>query len=342
MKRHVAASAAIAAAATLAVALAGCTGAGGTAGGGGGTGDSGTIKLAVSYPNSAIGDPFWISMECGVTQEAKKQGVTVTFKDSPDSDTGHVAQALDGAALTNPDGLITAGSGTSANNAKIQSVQSSGIPVVVNNSANDPEVAWTSIISSSDNSKFAEYVAKDIGADSGTVGILGGIAGFAILDARWQPMADALKTAAPGLKVLPPQYDNFEVNKAASAASALIVAHPDLKAIYAVSGPEGQGAASAVQQAGKTGQVKVYTYDATPEVVAGISSGAISAALAQSPYNQGAAAVKALAAYLKDAKKGAPVTRDGSQDQQLPLMILDKSNINDPASAPYQYKTTCD
>jgi ABC-type sugar transport system substrate-binding protein len=338
MKRHVAIAAA--AAITIAVGLAGCTGAGGT---GGGTGSASTkdIKLAGSFPNASIGDPFWISMECGATQTAKKLGVSLTMKDAPDSDTGHVAQALDAAALLNPDGIVTAGSGSSANNAKIQSLQAAGTPVVVTNGPNVPEVAYASVISSSDNTDFAKFVAKDIGSKSGSVGILGGIAGYAVLDARWKPMAEALKSVAPGITVLDPQYDNFDRTKASSAASALIVAHPDLKAIYAVSGPEGEGAAAAVQQAGKSRVIKVYTYDGTPEVVSAIKSGVISAALAQSPYKQGQAAVTALVDYVKAHPKGGAVKRDKSKDQTLDLKILTKANIDSPDSQPYQYQATC-
>jgi ABC-type sugar transport system substrate-binding protein len=339
MKRHVAIVVAVTATA-LAVTLTGCTGTGGTAGGSGNS-SAKEIKLAGSFPNASIGDPFWISMECGVTQQAKKLGVEVTMKDAPDSDTGHVAQALDAASLLNADGIVTAGSGSTANNAKIESLQRGGVPVVIVNGPNVPEVAYADVISSSDNSGFAKYVAKDIGAAKGTVGILGGIAGYAVLDQRWKPMAEALKTAAPGITVLDPQYDSFDRTKASSAASALIVAHPDLKAIYAISGPEGAGAAAAVQQAGKAGKVKVYTYDGTPEVIAGIKSGTISAALAQSPYKQGAAAVKLLVQYLKDAKKGAAVVRDKTKDQSLDLKILTKSNIADSASKDYEYRSTC-
>ena len=61
----------------------------------------------------------------------------------------------------------------------------------------------------------------------------------------------------------------------------MIVANPDLKAIYAITGPEGEGAAAAVQQAGKAGQIKIYSYGANESEVAGLKKGVFAALCSQ-------------------------------------------------------------
>ncbi len=68
---------------------------------------------------------------------------------------------------------------------------------------------------------------------------------------------------------------------AAQAASALIQKYPDLAGIACVEAAGGSGAATAVREAGKTGQIKIISMDRDNEVLEGIADGIISATVAQ-------------------------------------------------------------
>ena len=125
-----------------------------------------------------------------------------------------------------------------------------------------------------------------------------------------------------------------------AAASALITGNPDLTAIYAVSGPEGEGAAAAVEEAGKSGQIKVYSYDATPAQVEALRAGTITALLAQPSALIGAEAVKAAVAYVSAHPNREPVPA-GTDVNELALKVLDKDNVDKPESADYIYAATC-
>jgi hypothetical protein len=94
-------------------------------------------------------------------------------------------------------------------------------------------------------------------------------------------------------------------------------------------------------QAGKTGQIKIYTYDATPEIVQDLQTGTIRAALAQSPYQMGVDAVKAIIAYARDHKSNQPVSPDSSASVTMPLKILTKANVNSASSKPFEYQSAC-
>jgi hypothetical protein len=52
--------------------------------------------------------------------------------------------------------------------------------------------------------------------------------------------------------------------------------------------------------------------------------------------------VKAAISYLQSAKKGAPVPQLDPIVVNVPLKVLTKDNIDDPSSAPYLQKSTCD
>jgi ABC-type sugar transport system substrate-binding protein len=307
----------------------------GSTNGSGGTG----ITIGGIAPNAS--DPFWITLTCGATKEAEAQGAVMTWKSAADTSTQTLAANLDAVALAKPDGVIVSGSGDGTYNAKISQIQSGGTPVVAVNGTTAPAIAYADIMSDTDNSEFATYVSEHVEGE-GSFGILAGIAGFKVLEDRYKPVIDALEKSAPQLKVLEPQYDDFDRTKAATAASAMIVANPDLKAIYAVSGPEGAGAAAAVEQAGKTGEIAIYTYDATPEVVQGLQNGTITAALAQAAYQMGADSVTAILDQISAGKPGAAVERDESKNELIPLKVLTKDNLSDEDSKSYIYSQTCE
>jgi ABC-type sugar transport system substrate-binding protein len=328
---------AISLALTSVTALAACS----TASTGGGTsanGSTSTLQIGGVVPTAS--DPFFVTLMCGATQEARAEGASMVWKPTTNTSTEQLQSNLNAVSLNSKAGIILSGTGDSSFNAKVQTQQQAGTPVAVVNAPIVPAIEYASFVTTTNNTSFASYVANDIG-HSGSIGILGAIPGIPALATRYTPMVADLKIVAPNVTILPVQYDNLDPTIAASDTSALIAAQPDLKAIYAVSGPEGTGAAAAVAQAGKTEQIKIYTYDATPEIVQDLQNGTIRAALAQSPYEMGADAVKTILAYTKDHKSSQPVTQDPGMSKTMPLKILTQSNVNAASSKPFEYQSTC-
>jgi ribose transport system substrate-binding protein len=80
---------------------------------------------------------------------------------------------------------------------------------------------------------------------------------------------------AAGMKIVTSQSANWETAKASDVASAIIVEHPELKAILCANDSMALGAVSAVQLAGKGGQVLVVGFDNISAVRKLIRDGAI-------------------------------------------------------------------
>ncbi|MCX5240397.1 substrate-binding domain-containing protein [Streptomyces prunicolor] len=99
---------------------------------------------------------------------------------------------------------------------------------------------------------------------------------------------------------------------------------------------------TAVQQAGKQGKVLVYSFDATPDIVAALKSGTVAALLAQAPRKLGAEAVQDLVTALKAGKSGAALKPASPQSSSVPTLVLTKDNVNSAAAGDYLYKSTCD
>jgi ribose transport system substrate-binding protein len=288
-------------------------------------------------------DPWRATLECGATKQAKLMGASFTwYTTAMDTSSGTQQANYNAAILTKPDALIMAPWQQGTFSTQIKDLMQHGTPVIGLNHVIIPATERVLFINSTDNTEFVHYIANQMKGETGSIGVLGGTAGVPESVLRWKPVTDQLKLVAPNLKVLPTQYDDDNRTKASTAASAMIVANPDLKAIYAITGPEGEGAAAAVQQAGKAGQIKIYSYGANEAEVAGLKRGVFAGLCGQPALGMGAEAVKAAISYLKSAKKGAPVPQLDPIVVNVPLKVLTKDNVDDPSSLPYLQKSTCD
>lgn len=310
----------------------------------GGTSSSTQAKTSFNMVGVAAytQDPFWASLQCGATKEAEKEGSKMKWYSSATDLSSSTQQAnYNAAMLTKPDALLLASWQVGTFSTQVKTLMSKGTPVIGVNSTITPAVEKVLYVNGEDNTEFVKYIAKELKGVSGSIGVLGGTAGNPDANRRWQPVIDQLKTVAPNLKALPTQYDDYDRTKSSTVASALIVAHPDLKALYAISGPEGEGAAAAVKQAGKSGQIKVYSYGANEAEVSGLKSGLFSALEGQPAYGLGVEGVKNAVAYLKTAKPGTPVPQDKKVVVNVPLKVLTKANVDDPANVQFLQKSTC-
>jgi ribose transport system substrate-binding protein len=290
-------------------------------------------------------DAFWISLQCGGTQEAAKLGATIKwYASTSGTDSGIIAQTVEAAQLGSPSGVILSPVGSYNNSPALAALAAKHIPVIEPNSTQGTPFYQAVESPEQDPSvvTMADLIAKNTGG-TGTVAILAGIAAVPVINYRWQPLVAELKKVAPKLNVLPVQYDNFDSPTTAKILAAEIVAHPDLKAVWDTSGPEGIGAASAVKAAGDSGKIGVYSYDAEPEEVSLLKQGVIKALLAQSPYNEGATAVMNMIALLKSraSNPAAPIGQGTPADVITPTMVLSPQNVNLSSSAPYEYSSTC-
>lgn len=317
--------------ATATLALTACSQAGNTTQ----PSSNGPVKLAGVLPT--VTDPFYISIQCGADAAAKAAGTSITWKTSTNTDTSSAQANFQAATLLNPDGLLVAtfDPGTFSN--QIKTLMSKGVPVVAMDGNITPATELQYVHGSSNDQQFIDYIRHQL-KPTGSIGVLSAIQGATWATQRWAPLK---KIVPPGVKILPPQYDNVDRNKAAAATSAMIVAHPDLQAIFSVSGPEGEGAAAAVKEAGKQGTIKVFSYDATPGEVAGLKNGSVTALLAQPAANIGRDSVQTVLQAIKNHKAGTAIQPMSPQVKNLPLKVLTKSNVNEPAMAPYVYKNHC-
>lgn len=94
-----------------------------------------------------------------------------------------------------------------------------------------------------------------------------------------------------------------------------------------------EGAATGVQHAGRSGKVKVATFDADPQQMQALHANVIQLAIAQSPYLEGEDGVE----QAVDALTGKPVTANIG----TPLTAITRANMNAASTQKDVYKSSC-
>ncbi|HEX8008040.1 MAG TPA: ABC transporter substrate-binding protein [Trebonia sp.] len=280
-------------------------------------------------------DDFYVTMECGAMAEANALGVHLTVTGPADFSPSEQAPILNAVAASKPDALIVAPTDSQALNPELSRIAGEGVKVVfVDTTTSQPSVAVSHI--TTDNvaggALAADNLAKAIGS-KGTVAVIDVNPGISTTDQRIQGFDQELKAKYPGITVLSTQYDNDSSATAASQVEGDITAHPNLSGVFATNVLSAQGAATGVQHAGRSGKVKVATFDADPQQMQALHSNVIQLAIAQSPYLEGQDGVQ----QAVNALTGKPVTANIG----TPLAAITQQNMNSSSIQQDVYKSSC-
>jgi ribose transport system substrate-binding protein len=300
-----------------------------------GSASSGFAKNNLELIVGTKSDDFYITMECGAEAEAKKLGAKLTVNGPADFSVSEQAPILNAVAASKPDALMVAPTDAKALDPELNRIQSAGTKIIfVDTSSSDTSLGVSRI--STDNVGGGKVAADNLGQQiggKGTVAVINVNPGISTTDARIQGFQAEMKAKYPNVKVLGTQYDNDSAATAASQVSSDISAHPDLAGVFATNVLSAQGAATGVQHAGKTGKVKVATFDAEPQQIQFLKSNTIQLAVAQDPYLEGQDAVQ----QALNAANGKAVTKTIG----TPLTAITRSNVNSASVQKYIYKSSC-
>jgi ribose transport system substrate-binding protein len=290
-----------------------------------------TVDLIVGTKS----DDFYVTMECGAQAEAAKLGVKLAVNGPADFSVSEQAPILNAIAVAKPDALIVAPTSATALDPELQRIQGEGIKLIfVDTDSSDTSLGLSRI--TSDNTGggklAADSLATAIGG-KGTVAVINVMPGISTTDARIQGFDQEMSAKYPNIKVLPVQYDNDSAATAATQVEGDITAHPDLSGVFATNVLSAQGAATGVDHSGKSGSVKVATFDADPQQIQALQSNTIQLAIAQDPYLEGEDGV----IQAVNALTGKTVTANIG----TPLVAITRSNMSQPSVSKYVYVSSC-
>ena len=340
-RRYHARVASVAAVAVIGLGLAACSSSGGGSGGASSSASAKSSSAAGFAKNNIeliVGtksDDFYITMECGAEAEAKKLGAKLTVNGPADFSVSEQAPILNSVAATKPDALMVAPTDSKALDPELKRIQNAGTKIIfVDTSSSDSSLGVSRITTNNvgGGRVAADNLGQQIGG-KGTVAVINVNPGISTTDARIQGFANEMKAKYPNVKVLATQYDNDSAATAATQVASDISAHPNLSGVFATNVLSAQGAATGVQHAGKSGKVKVATFDAEPQQIQFLKANTIQLAVAQDPYAEGQDAVQ----QALNAANGKTVTKNIG----TPLVAITRSNVNSSGVQKYIYKSSC-
>jgi ribose transport system substrate-binding protein len=321
----------VAAAAAMAL-VAGCGG-DDTASSGGASSGGGSEAKKIVYVQGQSGNPFFTSVTCGAQDEAKSLGVQFSYQGGKDYSPQSQTPVLNGVIANKPDAILISPMVGKAMIGPLTQAKAQGIDIVFVDTAAQGDLAASFV--ASDNEQGGRLAAQKLASlvgNKGTVLLEGSTPGISSTDARNKGFMEEIKKF-PDIKTLTPQYSNGQPSKATSDVSAQLSAHGDLAGIFAVSTQEVEGAAAAIRNAHKEGEVKLIGFDTAPPILEDVRRGVVQGLVVQEPLTMGAKAIQQAVNALSD--------KPTEPEIHTPFVFLTKDNMDDPSVSKFIYKTDC-
>lgn len=325
---------------TLAAALLAACGSSSGAGSAGGTTD--TVKVAAVI--KGLDNPFFQSMEKGITDQSSSAGISTTVQ-AATAVTDTTGQADKLTAIAGQDYscfIVNPISGTNLVQglAKLAAAKKTIINIDSPVDATAAKAAGATIATyiGTNNEAAGETAATEMIklVSTGKVAAIGGIAGDVTSGAR---ITGFTKGIGSTLTLTQTVAANWNRQEALTAAGNVLQATPDLKGFFVANDDMALGVVRAVANAGKTGKVRVISVDGISDALTSIKDGGLDATVAQYPYTIGQMGVEACQAVAAGktlpANVDAPVELVTKADADKALAATPKpfGTFDDPIAA---------
>jgi ribose transport system substrate-binding protein len=267
-------------------------------------------KPTVALVVKTLNNPFFIEMQKGAEEAAKKVGVNLLVQAADrEVDVERQMQIIENLIERKVSALCITPSGSREIVPVIVKANKAKIPVVIVDTRADEKALAAAggkietFIGSDnyDGGKIAAaFLVEKLGG-KGNVAVLEGIPGHETGDARLRGFREVV-AKSPGIKIVASQPANWERDQGFNVFQNILQANPTINGLFACSDLMALGATEAIAAAGKTGKIVVVGFDAQPEARAAIQKGTMAATVAQFPARMGATAVENAAKLLRGEK----------------------------------------
>jgi ABC-type sugar transport system substrate-binding protein len=301
---------------TLAI-LAGCSKSSepSSAGGGGGSGGGGGgKKITVALMPKSKGNAYFISCKAGADEAAKELGVDLLFDGPTDPDPAKQNEIIENWITLGADVIAVACENKEGISTALRKAKQKGIKVLTYDSDAAPDAREFFVNQATP--EGIGYTLMDEAArlcdEQGDFAIITASLTAANMN-EWQKHIEARRSEKhPNMKMVALRPCDDLKDKAQSEATTLLGAYPNLKLIMAICSPAVPGAAEAVKQAGKSGNIKVIGLGLPSENRKYVKDGVTQSVILWKTVDLGYLTVYAATSLVKgDLKPGATAYKAG-------------------------------
>jgi len=249
--------------------------------------DRSNIRIVVVSHGQAS-DPFWSVVKNGVDAAAKDMGVTVEYQaPSGEFSAQAMAQLVDSAVATNPTGLVVSIPDKDALGPPIQKAIAAGIPVISMNSGSDVYKELGVLTHVGQTELEAGLGGGERMAAEGVTNAIcfNQEVGNVALDLRCEGFTQGIEAAGGNVKVVTGQIS--DPTGMANAVLAEIQADSSINGVLTLGPSAASPILKALKDNGHIPNVKMATFDLSPEVLTAIDAGDMLFAIDQQQYIQG-------------------------------------------------------
>lgn len=243
-------------------------------------------------------DPFWLVVRNGLETAAMETGSDVDYRSPAKFDLAGMAQLIDAAVVSKPDGLVVSIPNATALGDSIQAAAAAKIPVLAINAGRAVfrKLGCLMFIGQQE-----EAAGKQAGERMKAMGVKKAIildheAGNVSFEHRIRGFRDGFEGPFHHVEVLPVTPDFGECQ---AAVATYLQAHDDVDGILALGPVTAEPALDALDELGRLAKVKVSTFDISPAIVQALLKRRMAFAVDQQQWLQGYLAVVVLATYAK-------------------------------------------
>lgn len=265
-------------------------------------GTDGPLTIAVAP--KAVGHEFWTTVQAGAECAAELAGdVTVEWDGvAAETDVEGQVNLIQNFVTTRVDGIVYAATDSAALAPATQGALDAGIPVAMIDSGTDPQPEEVPLYATDNRAgavEAANLLAEALGEGDHDVALIEFQPGSQTNTERVEGFTEGLAAHA-NLTLVGQQPSHSDVNEARRVTEDLLTANPDLDGIFAANEPSVLGAVQAIEAAGKTGEITVIGWDASPDEIQGLRDGQIAALVVQNPFNMGYLGVANMVEHLRE------------------------------------------
>jgi fructose transport system substrate-binding protein len=261
------------------------------------------------------GNPFFVKMEEGATQEAEAKGLKLlTAAGEFDGDNEGQVTAIENMINAGVKGILITANDSTAIVPTIQKARDAGVLVIALDTPLDPADA-TDALFATDNVQagrlIGQYAKAAMGDTPAKIAMLDGTAGTTVSEQRRNGFMEGFGITVDDPQIVCQADTNGMIDRAQPAMENCLTANPDINVVYTVNEPAAFGANTALQAAGTAENVVVVSVDGGCEGVRGVQDGRIDATSQQYPLKMASMGVDAIADYIANGTKVSGYTDTG-------------------------------